>query len=394
MMKTMIRKLFCLLFSLCLFAGLFPAASAAAAEGEGLLDDAYLTEWMDTYIRSQDLAHNWQDFSVGFCYTATGDAWYYNADVFMYSASLYKVPVSMLMAEKEAAGELSQSDSVLGYSLEYLETSALVYSNNDSGHAMVSYLGGTYQGKCSDMCIQYTDLEQSYFVKDFFDFSYYSARFMTQVMTTLYMGGEERFPHVIEHLLQAQPDAYMNITMKGRWSVAQKYGAYEENNGNNNNHIAAIIYTPTPIVVVVMTRNVGSYQDHMAAVGAFLAKYALELDEKMAERAQQQTETEPLPVELDAAGETEPAHTDVPDAISTPNEAEVQAPTQEESALPQTSEAEEEATPFSGELQAENQAARMKSVFVLAALVLLLVVLVAVYAIRARARRRLVTRRR
>ena len=52
----------------------------------------------------------------------------------------------------------------MGCTLEYLESTALVYSNNDSGHAMVSFLGGTYNGKCSDIqrsspiCLRNTSL--------------------------------------------------------------------------------------------------------------------------------------------------------------------------------------------------------------------------------------------
>ena len=290
-MKIMAKTLLALLLCMAL---LLPLQTAALAEApdtgtaqESIIDEDALNQWMEEYIKSHNLGQNFQEFSVGFCYTATGDCWFYNADKFMYSASMYKVPVSMLLAEKEAAGELTQDSRLEGYTLQYLESSALVNSNNDSGHAMVDYLGRTYQGKCSDKTIQYTDLERDYFPQDFFDYSYYSARYMTQVMRTLCEGGEERFPHVIEYLLTAQPDSYLNLSLAGKYDVAQKYGAFTERNGNDNNHIAAIVYTPTPIVVVVMTRNVGDYQARMAEIGAYLADYSLELDEKLAERERQ-----------------------------------------------------------------------------------------------------------
>ncbi|MBR1456655.1 MAG: serine hydrolase, partial [Oscillospiraceae bacterium] len=260
---------------------------AASAEDGGMIDEDRLNAWMEEYIAQHDLGSSYQRFSVGFCYTGTGESWYYDADQWMYSASLYKVPVAMLLAEKEAAGELSQDSKVLGMPLQYWEQTALTYSNNDSGHAMVDYLGGTYAGKCSDMTIPYTDLPEDYFVEDFYQTSYYTARYITQVMTTLCAGGEERFPHVIEYLLPAQPDAYLNLSLKGRFDVAQKYGAYEEATGNKNNHVAAIIYTPTPIVVAVMTRNVGDFQARMAEVGAYLADYALELDAEIQARAEE-----------------------------------------------------------------------------------------------------------
>ena len=177
-MKRMAKTLLALLLCMAL---LLPLQTAALAEApdtgtaqESIIDEDALNQWMEDYLKSHNLGQNYQEFSVGFCYTATGDCWFYNADKFMYSASMYKVPVSMLLAEKEAAGELTQDSRLEGYTLQYLESSALVNSNNDSGHAMVDYLGGTYQGKCSDKTIQYTDLERDYFPQDFFDYSYYS----------------------------------------------------------------------------------------------------------------------------------------------------------------------------------------------------------------------------
>ena len=256
----------------------FWQGTARAEEDKGLLDAAALDAWMDGYVQEHKVNGSYQRFSVGFCYTATGESWYYDADQWMYSASMYKVPVAMLIAEKEAAGELTQDSNVLGMPLSYWESTALTYSNNDSGHAMVDYLGGTYLGKCSDMTIRFTDLPEDYFDEDFYQSSYYTARYMTQVMKTLYDGGEESFPHVIEYLLPAQPDGYLNRSLKDRFQVAQKYGAYEEPNGNKNNHVSGIVYTPTPIIVTVMTRNVEEYQDRIAEVGEYLADYALELD--------------------------------------------------------------------------------------------------------------------
>lgn len=301
MMKTILSRLLSSLLVLLLL--LSPASAAQAEdpappESDSLIDEEALNLWLEEYLQAWGIVESWQDFSVGFLYTATGDTWYYNGDVFMYSASLYKVPVSMLVAEKEAAGEIAWDDRIQGSTLEFIESSALIISSNDCGHVLVSYMGGTYHGKCSDMTIRFTDLDESYFNKDFYTQSYYTARYMTQVMNTLYEGGGERFPHVIDCLLQAQPDEYMNIRMKDRWPVAQKYGAYKDEHGYNNNHTAAIIYTPTPIIVVVMTRNVGDYQNRIAEVGEHLAEYSLELDEKLAQREQEAREAAEREAEL------------------------------------------------------------------------------------------------
>ena len=323
-MRTGRKRILALLLSLLLFPGWSADVQAEEAEptaseaqdAEPLIVEEELNRWMEDYLSQMSLNPDWQRFSVGFYYSGTGESWYYDADQWMYSASLYKVPVSMLMAEKEAAGEVTQDSWIATQyasgTLQYLESSALTWSNNDSGHALVEYLGGTYAGKCADQTVRFTELPDDYFAEDFFQMSYYSARYMTQVMATLLAGGEERFPHVIEYLLPAQPDGYLNLSLKGQYELAQKYGAYEEKNGNNNNHIAAIIYTPTPIVVTVMTRNVGDYQNRIAEVGAYLADYALKLDSRKEERKRAAEEAA-----LQAAAEPSPEPTPEP-AAETP----------------------------------------------------------------------------
>ena len=316
-MKKTSKRLLSLIMTILMLAAMGAAAFAEAIPGEpdsagesaappatengGIIDASELQQWMDSFVQEHYLNQNYMRFSVGFWYSGTGESWYYDADQWMYSASLYKVPVSMLMAEKEAAGELTLDTVVNGTTLEYLESTALIYSNNDSGHSMVSWLGGTYAGKCSDMTIKFTDLPESYFEQDFYDVSYYTARYMTQVMSTLYLGGEEKFPHVLDYLKQAQPEDYYNrnTALKNNYTIAQKFGAYEEANGNNNNHCAAVIYTPNPIVVTVMTRNVGEYQNIISAIGGHMADYALQLDQKL--ESWKQAQAEKAAAELAAA---------------------------------------------------------------------------------------------
>ena len=367
-------------------------AALPAAEDSGIIDANELQQWMDSFVQEHNLNQDYMRFSVGFWYSGTGDSWYYDADQWMYSASLYKVPVSMLMAEKEATGELSQDSVVNGTTLEYLESTALIYSNNDSGHSMVSWLGGTYAGKCSDMTIKFTDLPDSYFDQDFYDVSYYTARYMTQVMRTLYQGGDAKFPHVLDYLKQAQPDDYYNrnAALKGSYTIAQKFGAYEEGNGNNNNHCAAVIYTPNPIVVTVMTRNVGDYQNIIAEVGGHLAEYALELDQKLESWKQEQ--------EAQAAAERAAAELAAAQQAAENGTAEAIAPEMQNAASAEPAPAETntaampasaEPVPAAGQESATNAAAPRRipvAVLILAGVLVAVVIVAALLLVAARRR--------
>ena len=250
-------------------------------EDTGIISADTLNAWVEDYIDEHNLNGSNQVVSVGFYYSGTGDSWYYDADQWMYSASLYKVPVSMLMAQKEAAGEITQDTIIDGMTFAQLESTALIYSNNDSGHSMMGYLGSDNSGKCSELTKALIDLPDSYYDEDFYSYSYYSARYMTKIMQTLYEGGDAKFPHVMEYLLQANPGEYFRKTLDGSYDVAQKYGAYTERNSTQNNHCSAVIYTPHPIVVTVMLKNVNDYQTIISDIGGKLVNYALELDGKL-----------------------------------------------------------------------------------------------------------------
>ena len=219
---------------------------ASPAVAPALIDAAELQKMMDDFVAEYSLDKQSRSISVGFCYLKTGDTWYYNADKWYYSASMYKVPVAMLLAERELAGEITQ-DTVFENqystnSLAELERRSIVNSDNNTGHAMVEWMGGTYAGKCADQIIKYTDLPKSYFPQDFFDYSYYNVEFYTQVLKTLY-NNPEQFPHVLDLMKQAQPGAYLRTNLEGKYDVAQKYGAFEEVKANpvkNNNHVGGI----------------------------------------------------------------------------------------------------------------------------------------------------------
>ncbi len=228
-----------------------PACTLAAAEAEtSVLEPDGMQALLDGYISTH--GQNPDHISVGYVYTDTGETWFYNADRWYYSASMYKVPLMMLFAEQEARGEIDRDTQMLGTTFGYLEDSILIRSNNDWAHAMMAVMARS-EPDCRDLYKQYADLPDDYYISDFRDYSYFTARFMTQVMTTLF-SEPERFPHVIDCLLQAQPGEYFRSRVS-EYEIAQKYGSLQERNGTNNNHVTAIFYTPHPFILTVMTEN-------------------------------------------------------------------------------------------------------------------------------------------
>lgn len=282
-MKKLAALLLVLIMSLALAAPAF-AENPTASSDTGIIDGSALDEIIENYAKNYPANIDGR-FSVGLIYTATGDSYYYNGDAWYYSGSVYKVPVCMLLAEEVAAGNL-QPDTVLenkqrgSFDVSYLEYTAIVNSDNNSGHAVVDYFGGTFNGKCTDQLIKYTSLDQSYFTEpSFFEYSYYSARFISEVLNTLYTE-PERFPNIIDLMKLAMPGHYMKASIT-EYEVAQKYGALVDSAGTDWNNCVGIVYSENPVIISVMTKNVGGYEKFISDISRKVLDYTLTLDEKL-----------------------------------------------------------------------------------------------------------------
>ena len=132
------RQLFAMLLTLIALLGVMPrgfAEDSGMISADEVIHPDEIQMMFDRYIADNGL--NSDLISVGYVYTATGETWYYNEDRWYYSASLYKVPLMMIYAEKEAKGELTQDSEIFGMKLSYIEDEVLTYSNNDIAYSMM-----------------------------------------------------------------------------------------------------------------------------------------------------------------------------------------------------------------------------------------------------------------
>lgn len=302
-MNRNIKKLVCVLLCLVLasstgiaaFAGL---ETTAAPEGSGVEDNSIIDKetlssrvqtLVDQYAAANAVKPS--QLSIAYTYLATGDSWYLNPDTWYYSASLYKVPLMMILAEREAKGELSPDSMIESMSLADTETAALIYSNNDVAHASLRYISGKTDKKESEkgtrpLYMAYSELPESYYHSDFVNYSYFSSRFMNDVMKTLY-SEPNSFPHIIDLLKQAEPGEYMHLKLGDTYQIAQKYGYYKDSRQTVWNNITGIIYTPNPIIVTVMTADAAKGEQFMGDVAELFVNYTLELDSQLEAHKQQ-----------------------------------------------------------------------------------------------------------
>ena len=267
---------------------------SAALNEMQIFNDAELDSMVADFI-DRFSGYNVKPDRISFAYTylATGETWFYNADTWYYSASMYKVPLMMILAQKEANGELTQESNLKGITLSYAEESILVYSNNDYAHLMLSYLGTDQEAR--EMYKQFSPLPDDYYDPDFVDYSYFTVRFMNDVMTTLY-NEPERFPNILDCLKRAQPVDYFHLCTDPELEIAQKYGSYNEWNGTTG-----IIYLENPIIFTVMMKNVERAEVVIGEAAKMFVDYTPTLDAKLESYVAERAEAERAAEEAEQA---------------------------------------------------------------------------------------------
>ena len=299
--RTNFRRLLSLLLCLMMLSAMPVSALADdAATDTGIIDAQKLNEMTESFLSERGIDP--KNFSLGFCYTATGDEWYYNGDEWFYPASMYKVPLIMLLSERVKSGEIAQDTYIYDKTVSEIEDLILTYSNNDWAHIIRKYLGGDEQWRTEAK--KYASLKDDEYDPDYMD-CYFNNRYMT-VMETLYSDSDS-YPNVIDCLLRAEPTHYFRLSQSidGVYDVAQKYGSFDDQIGQSFNHTTGIIYTPNPCIVTVMTCNVSNYEKVISDAALMLTEYSLSLDDQLKsyEEEKQAEEEAARKVEEDAAAE-------------------------------------------------------------------------------------------
>ena len=181
---------FALLSPLCAWAEGEESAVPADPDDYAVIDPAALQKLVEDYAAVYGLKRG--DISVAYCYLDTGDTWYYNADRWYFSAGLHRVPLMMILAEWEHDGKVTRDTSFKGMTLGQAEESVLIYNSVDNTNLMMSMIGSNEDARREFM--KFSPLPESYYDPDFLAYSYFSARYMMDVLKTLYNESERRGP--------------------------------------------------------------------------------------------------------------------------------------------------------------------------------------------------------
>lgn len=207
-------------------------------------------------------------FSLGYRNTVTGEEHYYNGDEYLVAASLYKLPLCMIYAERVNRGELSWDYPVAGSTLLKSFGSILTYSSNYPAEKLLFSLGDYPDFRA--LCAEYVGEDPEdpdYLGKT----NRFTARQLTRAAALL-ASESERFPNMIEPLKASAPGKFLKYADVD-YDIAQKYGTLTLGN-QHLFHVCGIVYTDEPIVLTVMTLNVGNQRGLMERYCTLMCEYA------------------------------------------------------------------------------------------------------------------------
>ena len=274
---------------------------------DGHFDGDLLKQWVDAYLEENYWNHPGCEMAIAYWYSGTDETWFYNADDWIGCVNWYKLPLCMYYAEKLKSGEMTKETVVTGITLEYAMSTLLEHSSGPSLYSLVTDLAEREGLSYTDVAKQYADLPESYFTSEYYN-NAYTARLMMEITKTLFEGGEDRFPFVLEHMKKSQPyDMFKrDWNIQTKWEVAQTHAADWGGEGDDLIHCTAIFYTPTPAILTIMTKNIWDL-DIMGGVAGHFFNLTEALDLKQhPEREAGPAATVPPTAEAEPTAEARP----------------------------------------------------------------------------------------
>ncbi len=259
---------------LCLLPGVLPVA---CAEDDARFAGKTWEEVIEDFnarlgIESRNAAYGYRN-------TVTGEEHFFNPDQYMVAASMYKVPLNMMVSERVYNGEISMDTLIGGLSYQKLQQGSIIHSDNDYARALWMYVGNgnyrSYRRAIAPLMGEDADtVDPQYYINNLF-----TPRQMIHCLTELY-DNAEHYPGVIDCMKQAEPSEYFRRS-ENRYEIAHKYGYWEDTSLHMND--CAIVYTDEPILIVCFTDGLHNAYQVLAEFCTLMCDYAqYELDHRKA----------------------------------------------------------------------------------------------------------------
>ena len=190
------------LAALCMISALLPAALAAPAEDDGDWDKI-IADFLDKYEdRNKSCS-----ITLGYRNLVTGEEHFYKGGEYMVACSMYKVPLNMYFTEKVYNGEMDWDTEIGGVKYSDILEGSIVRSSNSKSELLINEIG-TYDDYRRAIC-QYMGENPDTVDAKYYENNFFTAEQMIFCLRTLYKN-QERFPGLIDRMLEAEPDRFFN----------------------------------------------------------------------------------------------------------------------------------------------------------------------------------------
>lgn len=223
-------------------------------------------ELMDRFLQENGVLSS--QVGIGYLNTVSGEEHYINADEYMPAASMYKLPLNMYFAEMIYNGQFDWEDYIGGLPYKSVLYESIVNSDNELSEQLITYIGS--HGSFKKATAHYLGLDAETADSQYYSGNLYTPRQMIRCLELLHTE-QERFPGIVEAMLEAKPTNYFNYRGQD-YAVAHKYG-YVPEGGYIYANDCAIVYTDSPIVIVMFTESVKEYEQLLSDFCTLMCDY-------------------------------------------------------------------------------------------------------------------------
>ena len=203
---------------------------------------------------------------VAYCNTVTGEEHYINGDQYRFSASVYKLPLNMIFAERVYLGEMEMDDPIGGWPYSTIQKASLEMSDNTLSEILQESLGDwdSYKAAMAPMLADDpAEIDEEATARPWH--SVFTPKQLIHALRLLYYD-PDRFPDVIEHMKVAVQTNYFALYER-RYQVAHKVGwLFDDEHNYATVNDCGIVFTEDPILLVMLT-------DHVTNGVALLGRY-------------------------------------------------------------------------------------------------------------------------
>lgn len=253
----MVKRVFSLIAAITIILSAVPTASAEgtvlnalAKSGIKATDENAWEEYKDFLLEYEEIGP--ENTAFGYYNFETGEEYYYNADEYFIAASMYKVPLNMVYAERVSSGDISMDTKIGGIKYSELQWSTIVDSTNDKAEILWNNLGGYNEYK--RLSAKYlTDNPESLPWK-YYENNWFTPRQFIHCLKEL-QNHSEKYPGVIDCMLEAGKGIHFKRDVE--WCpIASKMGYVEEPPYHSVYNDLGIVYTTETFAIVMFTDNV------------------------------------------------------------------------------------------------------------------------------------------